>query len=214
MRIESSMIQQPASTPTSDQFLLNWLRRNGSGTIADLVRELGVTATAVRQRLNRLMNIGLVFRETIQLDRGRPCHRYLLTEKGREGDGNNYAQLATVLWEEIRSIREPSVRSGLLGRIAGRMARQSGVVPGNSLSERMEYLASQMGEQQLLVEVNKSGSEPTLSVLACPYPKLAESDRGVCAMERQLFSELLGTSVKLSACRLDGASCCMFEPSA
>ena len=27
---------------------------------------------------------------------------------------------------------------------------------------------------------------------ACPYPNLAESDRNVCAMEKMLFSELVG----------------------
>jgi DeoR family transcriptional regulator, suf operon transcriptional repressor len=40
---------------------------------------------------------------------------------------------------------------------------------------------------------------------------LAEQDRGICGVERMLFSELLGENIRLSECRLDGASCCRFE---
>jgi predicted ArsR family transcriptional regulator len=138
----------------------------------------------------------------------------LLTEKAKQRAGNNFAELASVLWQEIRSIQEPTVRSGLLGRIANRMALQTGFSPGDSLSDRMEHLAERMAERQIPMEVEKSGTTPSLTILACPYPDLAELDRGVCAMERMLFSEVLGASVKLTACRLDGANCCTFEPSA
>jgi hypothetical protein len=33
-------------------------------------------------------------------------------------------------------------------------------------------------------------------------------------MERMLFSELVGDNLKLTNCRLDGGSCCTFEPAA
>ena len=52
---------------------------------------------------------------------------------------------------------------------------------------------------------------PVLTAEACPYPELAEQDRGICAVEKMMFSELLGEKVRLSECRLDGASCCRFE---
>jgi predicted ArsR family transcriptional regulator len=51
-----------------------------------------------------------------------------------------------------------------------------------------------------------------LRAAACPYPDLAEQDRTVCSMERLMVSELLGEKVRLSECRLDGQSCCTFEP--
>ena len=53
-----------------------------------------------------------------------------------------------------------------------------------------------------------------LSALACPYPELAKADRGVCTMEKLMLSEILGENVRLSECRLDGATCCTFTPSA
>ena len=45
----------------------------------------------------------------------------------------------------------------------------------------------------------------------CPYPELAEKDRGICAVEKMLFAKLLEEPVRLSQCRLDGHSCCQFE---
>jgi hypothetical protein len=50
-----------------------------------------------------------------------------------------------------------------------------------------------------------------LTVWACPYPELAEVDRGICAMERLMFAELLEQDVRLTACRLDGDPCCRFQ---
>jgi predicted ArsR family transcriptional regulator len=195
--------------------MLNFMRREGAVTIAALVAEMGVTATAVRQRLHRLMRNGIVERKTERKRRGRPNHRYSLTEKGERAAGTNFADMAIVLWEEIKSVEDPTVRRGLLKRIADRfVAKYRDRVRGNALDERMSELADVMREREIPFVVNKSGELPVLSALACPYPELAKMDRGVCTMEKMMLSEILGSNVRLSECRLDGASCCTFTPSA
>jgi predicted ArsR family transcriptional regulator len=78
----------------------------------------------------------------------------------------------------------------------------------------MTSLASVMHEREIPFRVEHSESLPVLSALACPYPELAMRDRGVCTMEKMMLSEILGENVRLSACRLDGAACCTFTPSA
>ena len=108
-----------AAVLDSDDTLLNLLRKRGSVEIHELVEALGVTATAVRQRLGRLMDEGLVCREESERrGRGRPRHSYRLTDQGRRTSGNNYADLVDVLWAEIRAIDDPEIRAGLLKRIA------------------------------------------------------------------------------------------------
>jgi DeoR family transcriptional regulator, suf operon transcriptional repressor len=201
-------------TESSDETLLNFLRREGPVTIAALVAEMGVTATAVRQRLRRLMSQGLIERRTERRSRGRPNHRYLLTEKGERSAGTNFADMAVVLWEEIKSVEDPTIRRGLLKRIADRfVAKYRDQVGGETLNERMGALADVMRERDIPFVVNKSNELPVLSALACPYPELAKMDRGVCTMEKLMLSEILGNNVRLSECRLDGASCCTFTPS-
>jgi predicted ArsR family transcriptional regulator len=194
--------------------MLDFLRREGAVTIMALVQEMGVTATAVRQRLRRLMAAGLIQRQTERIGRGRPNHRYSLTEKGERAAGTNFADMAVVLWEEIKSVQDPNIRRGLLKRIADRLvARYRSRVTGNTVGERMAELSAVMNEREIPFEVNRSGELPVLTALACPYPELAQLDRSVCTMEKLMLSEILGANVRLSECRLDGATCCTFTPS-
>lgn len=198
-----------------DRTIVDFLRRKQQATIAELVDLLGVTATAVRQRLTRLMEQGLVERTSEAAGRGRPVHRYSLTSAGVRSAANNYDLLAQVLWDEVRAIEDASVRRGLLQRLAHRLAAvYRGQMTGDSIDGRMDSLATLMAEQDLPFELDRSGGQAALTVLACPYPELAERDRSVCAMEKMMISEALGETVRLSACRLDGDSCCTFEPSA
>jgi predicted ArsR family transcriptional regulator len=194
--------------------MLDCLRREGAVTIMGLVHELGVTATAVRQRLQRLMAAGLIERHTERISRGRPNHRYALTEKGERAAGTNFADMAVVLWEEIKSVQDPAIRRGLLKRIADRLvARYRDRVKGGTTGERMAEMTALMREREIPFEVQHAGELPVLTALACPYPELAQQDRSVCTMEKLMLSEILGTNVRLSECRLDGATCCTFTPS-
>lgn len=199
-------------TETSDVGLIALLRERGALGVSELTAAMNVTATAVRQRLTRLMNQGLIQRETTKPPRGRPSHRYSLTEKGRRQTNTNFADLTLALWNEVRSVKNPEVRTGLLQRIAKAMAETyRSKMHGQNTAERMQDLSALMAERNVPFVVEHNGSLPVLTAEGCPYPELAEQDRGICAVERMLFSELLGEKVRLSECRLDGTNCCRFE---
>lgn len=201
----------------SDIAILDLLRKQDSLSIIQLAELMQVTATAVRQRLTRLMAQGYIDRAATRAGRGRPSHRYVLTEKGRRKTGANFADLAMALWQEIRAIKDPEVRTGLLQRVARRLASvYADRITGDTIEERMQALAHVFNDYRVPFEVEPALTEnrlPVLTALACPYPVLAEQDRSVCAMERMLFSEALGENVRLSKCRLDGDACCTFEVS-
>jgi predicted ArsR family transcriptional regulator len=207
------MISQ-ASFTSSDSVVLDLLRQRDEMTVAQLAKSLDVTATAVRQRLSRLLGQGLVERRVVKASRGRPSHYYALTDRGRRQTGDNFSDLAIALWDEVRAVRDPEVRRGLVQRVAQRMAEKyADQVTGETVGERMEALAGVYRNRQIPLEVNHDGQKslPVLTALACPYPELAEKDRSVCAMERMMFAELLDADLRLSQCRLDGGACCTFE---
>ncbi len=195
--------------------------------ISELASATEVTATAVRQRLSRLMGQGLIERQTSRAGRGRPSHAYSLTDLGRREAGHNFVDLALVLWQEVRAIPDIEVRRGLLQRIAKQMAGlYADRVGGATTGERMREVAAVFTERGVPFVVESMPAEqrdgehgageavgqlPVLTALACPYPQLAEQDRGICALERMMIGELLEQNVKLSACRLDGDSCCRFQ---
>lgn len=199
------------ATETSDARIVDLLR-TGAMSVSEIAEATEVTATAVRQRLSRLMSQGLVGRETARAGRGRPSHRYLLTEKGRRQVGNNYGDLALMLWDEIRSVKDPGLRQGLLRRLAMSLARlYAGRVAGATLAARMEAVKELFAERRVPLAVGSGGEAPVLTVLDCPYPELAEKDRGICSVEKMLFAELLAAPMKLTQCRLEGHACCQFE---
>jgi DeoR family suf operon transcriptional repressor len=198
-------------TRATDAEVIELLRLRESLGVGELAAALGVTATAVRQRLDRLMKVGLIERTTVSQARGRPAHSYRLSEQGRRLGGDNFRDLALVLWREIRSVRDPEVRSGLIGRIGSALAsayRER--VSGDTPAERLESVAGIFRERDICCSVTHEGVLPVLTSHACPYPDLAEEDRGICAAERVMLQELAGTNVRLSDCRLDGGSICRF----
>jgi predicted ArsR family transcriptional regulator len=196
----------------SDLAILDLLRKQEAMTIAQFAEELQVTATAVRQRLNRLMAQELIERTATRHGRGRPKHRYRLTPKGLRKSGSNFGDLAVALWQEVRLIRDPEVRRGLLQRVAKRMAvMYAGTIDGQTLEQKLLALADLFGERRIPLELDQSGALPVLTAVTCPYPELADQDRSICAMERMLFAEVLGTDVRLAGCRLEGQPACTFE---
>ena len=197
---------------SSDTAILDLLRRGRPMTVSELAELMGVTATAVRQRLNRLMGQGFVQRQALGHGRGRPSHHYELTDTGRRQSGSNFADLAMALWSEIRQIKDPEVRRGLLSRIATQLASlYSDQIQGQTIEEKMASLAKIFEQRHIPFQMENRHELPVLTALACPYPELAEQDRSVCAMEKMLFAELLGEDLKQGECRLDGGSCCTFE---
>lgn len=201
--------------PISDRAIIDFLRRENSCTVSELVDFVGVTATAVRQRLRRMMEQDLVVRKVERAGRGRPTHRYSLSPAGLRSGGNNFEDLAKVLWDELRSVEDSDVRQSLLQRLVGRMAElYRDKVEGSTIHEKMDSLVGLMRQCDVPFEVQLSEDEsqlPILKALACPYPDLAEQDRAICSLEKMLFSEILGDQLRLSTCRLDGANGCTFE---
>lgn len=171
-----------------------------------------VTATAVRQRLTRLMAQGYIERNVVRAGRGRPTHRYMLTDEGRRKTGANFADLAMALWQEVRLIDDPEVRRGLLQRVSRRLvAMYADQIRGETVAEKMESLARIFGDRQVPFVVEGDARLPVLTALACPYTGLADEDRSICAVEKMVFSELTGEDLRLRSCRLDGQDHCTFE---
>jgi predicted ArsR family transcriptional regulator len=199
-------------SPTSDSDFLDLLRAIGPLSVAELAVAMEVTPTAVRQRLTRMMSQGVLQREAQRKGRGRPLHRYTLTDKGLRLTGSNFTDLATTLWTEIRSIDNPEFRREMLRRIAHAMAsKYSAQVEGTTPAERLRSLADLLAKRRISVTVDDTNSHPSLNTHSCPYPTLAEQDQSICSMERMMFTELVGEDVQLTQCRLDGDPQCRFQ---
>jgi DeoR family transcriptional regulator, suf operon transcriptional repressor len=202
-------------SPNSDADLLDLLRITGPLRVTEMAHAMEVTPTAIRQRLVRLMAQGIIDREAVRMGRGRPRHNYRLTEKGVRMTGSNFSDLAMTLWREVSTVSNGEVRRDVLRRIAKALAAgYAGEIEGQTPVERMHSLCELLARRRIPASVHESEASPQMAVLAthaCPYPNLAEEDQGVCAMEKMLFSELLGSEVRLVQCRLAGEGECRFQ---
>ena len=201
--------------PSTDADLLELLRSKGALDVTEMSKAAKVTATAIRQRLGRLLAQGLIQRQAIRAGRGRPRHRYQLTQKGIRLTGSNFTDLALALWREVRSMPDAEVRRSLLRRVvAGLVAAYGPQIEGRTAEERMRSLTGLLSQRRVSFTVEPAPGAyglPMLTAHACPYPELAEQDRGICILEKMLFSELIGQDLDLTQCRLDGGSNCQFE---
>lgn len=190
------------------------LLRHSPKTINDLVGELKVTSNAVRQRLVRLMASSLITRQKSGEGRGRPSHEYLLTEDGQRTAGDNFSDLAKVLWQEIQSIEDTSIRRSLMaGAIRRLIDSYDNEVAGETVEQRLQSIQDFFGKRNIPITVEQQEGLPILKVLECPYPDLEDQDHQFCEMEKQLFAKVLGRPVQLCQCKKDGDGCCSFESS-
>ena len=179
----------------------------------EICDELGVTATAVRQRLLRLQNLNFVQRKAVRSGRGRPYHTYSVTHTGQRELGDNYSDLAMILWRELRQIEDPPVRELVFERIREALvARYGHLVQAETLGERFRQLGEALSDRGFHVEVDSTGQLPILRENNCPYLELAHSDPAICELEKEVFRKVLGSEVELTQCCLDGHSCCEFQP--
>lgn len=205
---------------TVDRELLDALRSGGAFGISELTDRLGVTATAVRQRLERMLEGGLVERAKVVAGRGRPTFAYQLTLLGHRRAGADHAELADAMWHEILAIPDSEVRNHLLGKIARRLGakyrHQAQLVADSddSLASRMRSLTQVLAGHRIPADVSITGNLPVIGFSACPHPDLAnETERkAMCRLEEQMLSEALGSEIHLKSCRLDGDQCCQFAP--
>lgn len=197
--------------PIDLQFLGD-LNRLGKASIREIGTAMNVTATAVRQRLVRLQVAGLISRSVIRNGRGRPHHAYSLTPAGLRHLGDNYSDLAMILWRELKRIPDQGIQLEVTNRIRDAMVQRFGRSGGQTVTERLNGLVATLLDRGFDVESVEENGLRMLRENSCPYQELAAQDRSVCDMELQVFESVLGASLLRTKCCLDGHNCCEFEP--
>ena len=200
-----------------DRDLLIAIRRLGAASVPSLVDVLGVTATAVRQRIDRSSSAGWIERQKVVSGRGRPTFEYRLTMEGQKAAGARTSDLLDALWHEVMAIEDAELRERILDRVGRRLGSQyaSELSQHQAIDQKIRDLSAAMSSRNVIIEVDQGdsgGGLPVLDIGVCPYPSLSEADaeRSMCRLEEQMFSEALGQPVQLSSCRLDGDDCCQF----
>lgn len=194
------------------QRILEYLQRNGRGTVKELGQLLGLTSTGIRQHLTVLERDGLVDAREERGRVGRPTLVYSLTAKADGLFPKTYDTLANVLIEEIRTSEGNEKLHQLLQRVAGRLAEPYlDRVEGKDLSERVEETAHIIEEQGCMADFTEKDGVFFIDEYTCPFPKTAEQDRAVCALHVEFVRMLSGGDAKLTRSLMRGERACTYR---
>lgn len=195
------------------QQILEYLQRHGRGTVKELGQLLSLTSTGIRQHLTVLERDGLVEAHEERGRVGRPTLVYALTPKADTLFPKNYDLLAHVLLAEIRSGEGNEKLYKTLRRVAGRLAAPYAErVTGKDLPERVKETAAILEEQGCMADVTpEPGGSYLIDEYTCPFPKIAERDRSVCALHVEFVRILTGGDTRLTRSLMRGERACTYR---
>jgi predicted ArsR family transcriptional regulator len=194
------------------QQILEYMQRHGRATVKELGALLGLTSTGIRQHLTVLERDGLVDAREERGRVGRPTLVYSLTEQADSLFPKRYDDLAGVILEEIRTVDGNERLQQLLGRVAHRLAEPyEDRVAGLELPERVKETTRIMEEQGCLVDWVEEGGDYFIDEYTCPFPKVAATDRAVCALHVDFVRQLTGGDTRLTRSLLRGERSCTYR---
>jgi len=191
--------------------ILELLKRGGPQDSRSLAAALEMTSVGVRQHLVSLERDGLVERATARGGRGRPPHRYALTEHAnRTHFPHAYAELACDLLDELQAQGGPDAVDRVLGaRMQARVAEDAPSLEGKSAAARLLAVAALQDDAGYMAHAVVERGE--LVQRHCCIPDAARRFPVLCALEQEWIEQLLGTRVERTAHRLAGAHECRYR---
>ena len=210
----SESIQDGPSTP--ERILLR-LKTRGPAATAELARELGMSAEAARQQLQKLAADGLIAgRQADTAARaGRPRQDWELSATGHARFPDTHAQLTVQLLGSIRQLfGEPGLDKLINQReddMRAQYLRLCADLP--TLPKKLEKLADIRSAEGYMARVEKEGKDWLLIEDHCPICAAAMTCQGFCRSELQLFGEVLGSEAGITREEhlLAGARRCVYR---
>jgi DeoR family transcriptional regulator, suf operon transcriptional repressor len=193
--------------------ILDYIRRHGEATVRGLAELLSLTPTGIRQHLNVLEREGLVTVHEARGRVGRPALVYTLTPEGNALFPSRYDDLSNLLLDEIRAIAGSKGLQSVLMRVAARSAEPyepalKSLAPG----ERVEAAARIINERGQVADLDATkDGEYQINQYTCPFPNVARSHSGVCALEVEFVRRLTGGDARLVRSLLRGDKCCTYR---
>jgi len=192
--------------------VLDILLREGPSTVKELQRALGLSGTAIRAHLSRLLAEGLIEVHTERHGVGRPIKVYTLTPQARAVMGRHTDAFITALLEELYQMEGEEKVRHLLHRVSRRLAaKYREQIHGQTVEERVRTLTRLLNEQGIVADMIVNGDRIEIHEYTCPYHELAHQHRTVCEMERNIMSTMLGVPVSMRQCMMEEGQECVFE---
>ncbi|MCR8631031.1 helix-turn-helix transcriptional regulator [Paenibacillus radicis (ex Xue et al. 2023)] len=192
--------------------ILTMLKTQGSLTVSDMAKQLGITEMAVRRHLNTLERDGLIEAKLVRQAMGRPTNLYSLTEQADELFPKKYHHLTLDLLGELVSEAGEQQVERLFERRKERMVqRYEEQMQGKPLEERVKTLADIQNSNGYMVDwaATKEGHF-VINEHNCPISQVANQYNHACQCELMMFKSLLNADVERTECLVKGGIKCSY----
>ena len=209
------MAELIATERTADRVLM-LLKTRGAQTTRALAAALDITVPGVQQHLSRLEADELVRSSQSAGGVGRPALLWTLTERAAKRFPDTHAELTVTLIESIRrSLGEAALEAVIAEREASARERyRAHVGATRTLKTRLKRLAELRSDEGYMAEVERSADGAwIICENHCPICAAAQSCRGFCRHELDLFRDVLGADVAVERTEylLDGGRRCAYR---
>lgn len=182
--------------------ILSYLQHQDA-PIAGLTDVLGMAPATIRRHLDILQRDGFVSYRAMRRKQGRPEHFFFLTDAGQEVMPKRYDLLLHRILGEMQSLedvvgeRPAGLESEmLLARIARRIASEYATPDEESVgADRVQLLVRALEAEGFAPRVEQEAGELRVHLENCPFRGVAIGNPAVCALDRELIANLLGTPV-------------------
>lgn len=195
--------------------IINLLVGQPPQAIAEMIESLNVTRTAITEQLSELIEAGYVERTVEKLSsRGRPRHRYGVTDLALTIlFPGNQGVVVPSLWKRLEMTCGLSISEQIQEAIALDLAATyKKSVDGDTLPERLDQFCKELNARKIVSEVRKNEKGATELVWKTnPFISMQDGTDRYNKIATRMVSEILGVSVKLTASRLSGNYCDIYE---
>ena len=190
----------------SRQRILEYLKRSGQASVAELSRALKLTPVTIRHHLEALRADALVAEPEARHKPGpgRPEMMYRITSKANAQMPRNYGELCRCLIQAVASTRPQELDQVLIemGHELGSSADTVGDprAAAGYLEERGYFPVVDPGEGMILLQLAN-----------CPYLEVAEEAKSLCQFDLALIEALFGAEVRMQGRIVDRDPVCTFQ---
>ncbi|MFZ5624317.1 MAG: helix-turn-helix transcriptional regulator [Gemmatimonadota bacterium] len=192
--------------------ILMELKRAQPRTAKELAGLLGLSLNAVRHHLKELEAEGLVGYAREHRGVGAPVYAYRLSEAGDALFPRRYEETLTHVLDHVveHHGREAAVAM-LEAHVRAIADRLKAETDGRPPEERVDLVARMRARQGYMAEWRPAEGGALLKEHNCAIQAVAERFPEVCAAERQLLEDVLGTKVERISHILSGCSACEYR---
>jgi predicted ArsR family transcriptional regulator len=195
--------------------ILDYLLDHPEGaTLEEISSHLGVTKTAAKEHVLKVLNLGLLTYSDSKGAIGRPKRRYLLSPEGHEAFPKQYSWLSNVLLELLaEDLGEKTVArlmKDLGEKVAGSMkARFDAAKSTAELLALITEALNELGYRAMLKQSDiRKGA--ILEATHCVYHSVAKQHPALCGFDISFLEKSSGLSVQMESCIARGGSVCRF----